>query len=681
MNTTIEPQEVADRAEGLVEEDFRRVGVQVMEVRVEVIRDAAHRRSTGLAEQGLKTKSVAVERQLLSVVLSTYRLMDPRKRVDPKHQAYVGRILPLQLAAAGRTRFRKGPFQVSSHQADSVEAAAEKFDVARTLLVGDARPQPKVSFSGVVPEQHAWVESLQSRDLVTESKGGRQLKRFAQWLKRPIIASVAVALLVVTCILVGLGQTKVRVSQPDIEQGSQREMVSGTRVWDQANAQDEPLPIAPRTSQADQVRNASGANMSSISKDLNREQVSSLARPATSASSDAIAMADLQPDPAPIELGNDETDEILEPANAPENPAAVIAMAAAQPATSKPDAAESVAIEPMIVERAATEPATSELAINELATGMPATQVALAKEPAIDQVRKLAGVFQRRAPFPGAAGAIVTPASFDQWVDQIEAMVRGEVPSSDSRFASEWLIAGRSWGHLRGDEIHQRVNERLVAFSFDRERFLSRSYLQQTGWQNSEAIDSLLAGGGWLIDHLVRLDRFELVESLMPGLAQVAARMERPALVKWIANVEQTMLLVDRQRERREDVLSVADASPTQAFMKGKHLCYVCRRWSDGLPWLAVSSNRRVAKLAQDELQLADHPESAAQLRVAQRWAKLAVASKGRDRESMTLHAIELAQQIDPEMSAIHRLQAERNLMEWKSMVPSFLLPASLGPL
>ncbi|MEL6108574.1 MAG: hypothetical protein AAFU85_21420, partial [Planctomycetota bacterium] len=98
----------AEMTVALGPDDFQRIGLQPLETRLTVIRRAATRTSKSLASRQLSEPSLVTEHQLSRVALSTYRVLDPRQRVDAKQRAHVGRIRPGTLLMAEQAAFADG---------------------------------------------------------------------------------------------------------------------------------------------------------------------------------------------------------------------------------------------------------------------------------------------------------------------------------------------------------------------------------------------------------------------------------------------------------------------------------------------------------------------------------------------------------------------------------------------
>lgn len=113
------------------EDDFAVVGVRNYEWRLSVIRVAAHRSADAIAASQLVEPSGDKEEKLARIVLSTYRLIDPRFRVSYFQQVRVGRLLPLALQRVACVDFTPPTLQTRSRfsRNDSVRLFGHPFPV------------------------------------------------------------------------------------------------------------------------------------------------------------------------------------------------------------------------------------------------------------------------------------------------------------------------------------------------------------------------------------------------------------------------------------------------------------------------------------------------------------------------------------------------------------------------
>ncbi|MCS7471655.1 hypothetical protein NZK35_33825 [Stieleria sp. ICT_E10.1] len=108
--------------------DFQRIGIQPTETRLAVIRHAASRAAKSLARRQLSAPNPLTEQQLSRIAVSTYRLLDPRQRMDRHSRAHVGRIRPAALYRAGRAEFADGPILIQSCDASESSTTTHHVD-------------------------------------------------------------------------------------------------------------------------------------------------------------------------------------------------------------------------------------------------------------------------------------------------------------------------------------------------------------------------------------------------------------------------------------------------------------------------------------------------------------------------------------------------------------------------
>ncbi|PAY19659.1 hypothetical protein CKO51_10010 [Rhodopirellula sp. SM50] len=120
--------DVVDDVVTLGPADFQRIGIQPSETRLAVIRHAASRAAKSLARRQLSTPNPMTEQQLSRIAVSTYRLLDPRQRMDRHSRAHVGRIRPAALYRAGRAEFADGQILIQSCEASESSTATHHVD-------------------------------------------------------------------------------------------------------------------------------------------------------------------------------------------------------------------------------------------------------------------------------------------------------------------------------------------------------------------------------------------------------------------------------------------------------------------------------------------------------------------------------------------------------------------------
>lgn len=142
--------------------DFQRIGIQPTETRLAVIRHAASRAAKSLARRQLSAPNPMTEQQLSRIAVSTYRLLDPRQRMDRHSRAHVGRIRPAALYRAGRAEFADGQILIQSCEASDSSTATHHVD---EVCHGRAFATDAAAFQDVRPK--AATPALTLRRLAT----------------------------------------------------------------------------------------------------------------------------------------------------------------------------------------------------------------------------------------------------------------------------------------------------------------------------------------------------------------------------------------------------------------------------------------------------------------------------------------------------------------------------------
>lgn len=206
----------AGRGGALSHEDFARIGVRPRESRLKVIRLAASKTARGLAHRQLAQPNPLTERQLSQIALSTYRLLDPRRRDDRQARVHVGRIHPGVLTQAGRTEFAEGdglsrpgvpcPAPPAELQAGEPDQRDEPIFSPRIDACSHADPSQRAEIEGV--ELGSGPEPISAARPALRATSGRSAGgQLRQRLQRPwAVVMLMLALLAVATALWFWGQ-------------------------------------------------------------------------------------------------------------------------------------------------------------------------------------------------------------------------------------------------------------------------------------------------------------------------------------------------------------------------------------------------------------------------------------------------------------------------------------------
>jgi hypothetical protein len=603
-------------------EDFRRLGVRPLEYRQTVIRLAALRSSRTLAKQQLTVPSEQGSLQLSRLMTSAYRLLDPRQREDPMHRALVGRILPHVLSGAGQTHF------VSDFPAvaQSVSDVGTFDDEDGTLI--EIRAQSELS-----PQ---WTITLGDQDLIgSQSK----ILRIGQISFRRAFrsASYAVIALVIVGFMVGA-------------------FVGFSGVGDYLElARMQPPPVAVATGE---TAGAASEIAPTISDEqprptsLSVQPAVSLEQPTESAQS-----VSLSSDPIPTPSQSQSVAVASSP-ESPTLPAQVDEAKQSQPVPSQ----SSKSLPPQ-----AEPPPEGDLRLRpSLRNPVPAGEDVRAVR------RKLA------AEFPRLSESIAIQ-SIGQRIDLLMAYADQQSPGSAEYWTAgimlaehHWLVddIGRVRQQLEGLTDHYQTSTPMVlASTFIRSCSLARL---------PETHEHLFTNGLRLCDWLLVTESTDECEQIVEILSQIDQQPEptdaNRRLKDYSDAIDQMVRLAGASELWIQQVDKSANAKNTGSA--GRYHCLFLRKWDLGLPWLTAVSDKRIARVAQQELEAQD-VES--QFDVANRWLEIAKRYAGRAANSMRLHGIGQLRAVKNDSTAIKQLQIERAIDEAMQALPIDLRPIAFS--
>ena len=143
--------------------DFARLGIPVTEWRPEVIRKAATKHTGKLAHKLAHGGGDSAARQLTRVSLSTYRLLDPRRRADDRSRALIGRSLDERRGGHDAVALGR------PSSSDRAFAEAETFvDEPDTFVMSETAADPRTSAgtSGVDTDSHGEIGPGDAADVI-----------------------------------------------------------------------------------------------------------------------------------------------------------------------------------------------------------------------------------------------------------------------------------------------------------------------------------------------------------------------------------------------------------------------------------------------------------------------------------------------------------------------------------
>ena len=687
------PKESLEPSTRLQAEDFRRLGVRPQEWRPTIIRQAAARIARELAQQQLESPSVETGRKLSKVSVSTYRVLDPRLRDDKSHRASIGRILPLALHAASRTRFcdespdrQVAETLLADFPADlRSDSCDNSFATEEACVVVTADSSTGESSNGDRPFDLDWVPSIAidspsavRRDRIERSSVRRVFGNLRWHLTRPAFITGLIVLMVITTVWVNRS-SRDGFANMLADPNKEVDVATSSELWN------DPGIDAPEAT--------------------NGGKWNDRKPPVIAATTDpSVVEAPIPFDPVPIDPVPIDPVPIDPDGGTPQETAAAARAAAARAADQWLAEAGPWAIavaeaihdafrlseskeesdylpDPFSTSSEAKSP-DSRLAISKGPVPVPSEQE---KQDARARLRgklpELADVVSAK----NASGLIVqllhrqaesSPGSADYWAATVSAAEVGWSVTDPVRVREGLTDLAR---------IHQVPIESLMA-----ETYLNRSVFLET----RDSHLSVLTSGFFVAEALMRyqsLHRCQQVISLAERSADFLAHRDAKSQ---LSDYEDALSQMSRLRLKANDIVRWADAqdvNPGDAGIAGRYHCLFLRDWDGGLRWLAVSKDPRLGPLAKAEWELrkglsfgsasavaTESRESqtglnAAELsRLASRWFALASRSDGREAESMRLHALRLDEQAVKSARGTLRLRINREIDEIRGDLSRF---------
>ena len=242
-------------------EDFSAIGLRWAEFRPAVIRSAMKRFAAPLASIHLDAPSVLVERKLVDVVMSGYRLLDPRRREDSIQRMMLGRIHPQladEILRASQTRSEALlAMSAANDQEEELELLANQ-SARRTLFLGN----PPGGAANLLLTQSAGADGLANilrpHDLLVRRPARKVLSSTRHLVKKhrwKYAASLAALVVISITVPYALDQTRPAVSlnvdepslatlAPTMNSGISRPAATPTQI-DKAPLLPQSEPITP----------------------------------------------------------------------------------------------------------------------------------------------------------------------------------------------------------------------------------------------------------------------------------------------------------------------------------------------------------------------------------------------------------------------------------------------------
>lgn len=671
---------------GISEHDYATVGVRNLEWRLPIIRSAAHRSADAIASSQLVEPSETQEQQLTKIVLSTYRLIDPRFRGSYFQQVRVGRTLPMVLQNAScvdgtplslQPTLGNDPNNSVRLFGHSIALTETAPSVAIHRLAGSDGGAHRRTFRPITTQpsrKRNHNVSTRSKfrteaiEVLAELQSRSHPAEWTLWLQGTRLIAT---LTVIACILVAIiaaYRTSLPLRTPvapmqHVTERSRDNMPSQPIRINGKPATPRPEVLSPQAPPSvpspDQVPVVSPVR-SSPDKSLSRSPVAdassneidkiqpvkiagstdpeltqadllaALARVRGASDADLPDMNSLVPLPQPLP-------------NIPSPSSKSDAADSPSPSTPSSDLMLSVPDKPNLPGSANVVPpddAVVALAVSTLWLETDSAAQRFTDSSAAELIEAwelIADLTAEGSAENLAAKRLVQQAS---WLihplAKIVAQLRSDEPNVAPRLVKSTEIEQQNTSNLNTDEVQKLY----ISWQGARNRVLRTSDLNQMLRQANVLLDRII-----ISDQLSPSDRSNFLAIIRNDVEKLARISSDPAATADTASLQTAIATLPAASEWDR----LASAEHPSGMMASIY-CLHQRRWDQGIAWLGQAGIPAVAAVAKaewkliqaEELDALDSTDAAARATLANRWSKIADRLEPREAAAVRLHAIEL---------------------------------------
>ena len=262
--------------------------------------------------------------------------------------------------------------------------------------------------------------------------------------------------------------------------------------------------------------------------------------------------------------------------------------------------------------------------------------------------------------------------------EQIQSETPGLAVGSTDHFLAALVTAELSWlsDELESPETIARVWDHVSwiasAYKVGATSVLSDSFVGASRYAESvEAHQRLLHHGESLAESLFISGEPLHCKSVLRAARASARFLNQQSAVlldEWetaadaMKRLQPSVWLAERR--------GIAKSVSSEAALVGRYRCLMQRQWDIGLPWLARSTDPRLAQVAADELSAGENWSPESRLQMARRWQNVAERQAAYAATAIHLHAIDLIRPVSQQASGTDRLEADRLLEQLSQRVP-----------
>lgn len=687
---------------GASENDYATVGVRNLEWRLPVIRSAAHRSADAIASSRLVEPSEAQEVQLTKIVLSTYRLIDPRFRGSYFQQVRVGRTLPMVLQTASCVDGT--PLSLQPTFGHDLSSCLRLFGHAIPLTVSTpeaaihrrARSDASIDLRSLrersaLPTRNRKVPSgsnfrTEAIEVLAELQSRSHPAEWTLWFRGTRLIATLTTVACILVAIVAVYRTAIPLRTPDatprvtkhsrVNTSSQQSL---SRKSTPIQPSPRPLPAvsrpaavpapAPETTLPDEpISRSPGPDRTVREMDTSPAVIApEREKPELTTAELMLALSRINdtPDIDPLELnlpGRSKQVLTVDPPSISQPRVADIAAVASSLGVSTPLQLD----EPKLPREKSAAPLDEGAVASAVLTLWSETESAARKFTDASAAELIAGwdlvadlSVDGSAEYLAAkrlarqASWLIHPAA------RIVAQLRHTDPMVSPRFVNATEVELQSTSNLNADEVERLLRSWHAA----RVRVVQTSDLNQMLRQANVLLDRII-----ISDQLSPRERTDFLASFrnsVEKLARICSEHEVTAETAILFTAIDTL-------PAASEWARLESAEHPSGLMASMY-CLQQRRWDQGIAWLGQTGNPAVAAVAKAEWKLiqseqltaaSDSTDAAARATLASRWSKIADRLDPREAAAVRSHAIGLYG-VEPE--------TETQRIELRSQLPKYL--------
>jgi len=264
-------------------------------------------------------------------------------------------------------------------------------------------------------------------------------------------------------------------------------------------------------------------------------------------------------------------------------------------------------------------------------------------------------------------------------IKELERIEGAYKPGTAEHWTVRTLIVEAAWLVETANQVEERLNPLVALYDVSPQQLLADTFVGASRQATLPETRNRMMGLGLRLADELLLESApaaceQVVDSLVPFVSNLPGQDQH--LRQYLKDFSDASVVMARHADVVERVREQS-GQPSEADVKvlGQHYCLMLRRWDEGLAWLSDASDRRVARIARQELQLGEAPTADELKDIGEQWLAAASRSEGRAADSMRLHAIDLLRRAQPKAKALTKLEIDRKIDDATLQIPPHLVP------